>query len=100
MRRGNKFLFCVLVVGLLRLERTNQPNASVRLNTQTNSYLADEHKDKKKADLDLSGWELVHSDPGVTPQQGNGSDCGCFASAFAYLISEGIDFKHVRYVNF
>lgn len=61
-----------------------------------NSYLADEHKDKKKADLDLSGWELMHSDPRVTPQQGNGSDCGCFASAFAYLMSEGIPFKHVR----
>ena len=61
----------------------------------THSYLADEHQDKKKAPLDMDDWELVPSSPRVTPQQGNGSDCGCFASAFAYLISEGIPFTHV-----
>ena len=52
--------------------------------------------DKKKAPLDTSGWELIRSDPRQTPQQGNGSDCGCFASAFAYLMGEGIPFKYVR----
>lgn len=66
---------------------------------KTNRYLADEHQDKKKAPLDMSDWELVPSNPDVTPQQGNGSDCGCFASAFAYLMSEGIPFKHVRNVT-
>jgi sentrin-specific protease 1 len=58
-------------------------------------YLQDEHQDKKKAALDLSGWELVYSDRQVVPQQANGADCGCFASAFAYLLSEGLPIKYI-----
>lgn len=65
------------------------------LHTHHGRYLKDEHMDKKKEPLDMSDWELIPSDPSVTPQQDNGSDCGCFASAFAYLMSDGISFKHV-----
>lgn len=30
----------------------------------------------------------------MTPQQGNGFDCGCFASTFAYLLSEDLPIKY------
>jgi len=62
-------------------------------------YLQDEHQDKKKAALDVSGWELVYSDRQVVPQQANGADCGCFASAFAYLLSEDLPIKYISQVD-
>jgi len=58
-------------------------------------YLEDEHQDKKKKTLDVSGWELVHSDRQVVPQQANGADCGCFATAFAYMLSENLPIKYI-----
>lgn len=58
-------------------------------------YIADEHQDKKKSALDISDWELVSSDRQVVPQQGNGADCGCFASAFAYLLSEDLPINYI-----
>lgn len=52
-------------------------------------YLQDEHKTKKSAPMDISDWRL-ESDQTKTPRQENGSDCGVFACAFAYLISENL----------
>lgn len=41
-------------------------------------YIQAEHKDKKKAPFDLTGWRDYFSDS--TPQQENGYDCGVFAA--------------------
>lgn len=46
-------------------------------------YLEDEHKDKKKSQLDTSDWELVPCDSDTCPQQENGFDCGVFTCMFA-----------------
>jgi len=48
-------------------------------------YIQDEHKDKKKTDIDLSGWslEIVRN----APQQCNGYDCGAFTCQFADCVS-------------
>jgi hypothetical protein len=51
------------------------------------NYIKEEHNDKKKAALDVSGWSLNHM-PDI-PQQMNGSDCGMFACKFAEYISRG-----------
>ena len=51
------------------------------------TYFKEEHKDKKGYELpDQDKWFL--ESPGATiPQQGNGSDCGVFASTFIDFIS-------------
>jgi len=49
-------------------------------------YFEDEHKDKKKAPLDTSEWNLVTCQPD-TPQQLNGFDCGVFTCMFADFLS-------------
>jgi len=49
-------------------------------------YFEDEHKDKKKASLDTSEWNLVSCQPD-TPQQLNGFDCGVFTCMFADFLS-------------
>jgi len=55
-------------------------------------YLAEEHRDKKKAPLDMSEWraECVKD----IPRQMNGSDCGMFACKFSEYLSrrKTIDF--------
>lgn len=48
-------------------------------------YLQDEHVDKKKKSLDVSGWKLINVKD--IPQQMNGSDCGMFSCAFAEVLS-------------
>lgn len=48
-------------------------------------YLQDEHMDKKKTPLDLSGWKCVTLKD--IPQQMNGSDCGMFACKFSEYLS-------------
>ena len=48
-------------------------------------YLQDEHLDKKKSPLDLSGWKLEMLKD--IPQQMNGSDCGMFACKFSECLS-------------
>jgi len=58
-------------------------------------YLQDEHQDKKNAAFDPSVWKLVPSDWKVVPQQTNSSDCGSFATAFAYLLSEGLPINYI-----
>jgi len=48
-------------------------------------YLQEEHQDKKKAPMDLSGWKQeIKKD---IPQQMNGSDCGMFTCKFAEYLS-------------
>ncbi|CAH1238982.1 SENP2 [Branchiostoma lanceolatum] len=62
-------------------------------------YLQAEHKDKKGANLDLSGWTSQY--PENIPQQMNGSDCGMFACKFAEYASRdasiNFDQKHMPY---
>jgi len=53
-------------------------------------YLEDEHKDKKKSQLDTSDWELVPCDSDSCPQQNNGFDCGVFTCMFADFISRDL----------
>uniref|UniRef100_A0A0K8T5X9 Ubiquitin-like protease family profile domain-containing protein n=1 Tax=Lygus hesperus TaxID=30085 RepID=A0A0K8T5X9_LYGHE len=45
------------------------------------NYLISEHKDKKKEDMDTSGW-TSRNDKNI-PIQENGSDCGVFTCTFA-----------------
>lgn len=59
-------------------------------------FLADEHREKKEAVLDMSGWTLVPSSSSVTPQQTNYDDCGWFVLAFAYVMTLGLPFRCVR----
>jgi len=48
-------------------------------------YIQEEHMDKKKAAIDLSGWKFRC--PRNIPKQMNGSDCGVFACCFAEHLS-------------
>ena len=47
--------------------------------------MREEHKSKKEAELDLSGWNQVIAKK--IPQQMNGSDCGMFTCIFAEYLS-------------
>ncbi|KAJ3756966.1 hypothetical protein EV360DRAFT_47019 [Lentinula raphanica] len=50
-------------------------------------YLDAEHRDKRKAPFDFTGWEdYVSKD---TPQQENGDDCGVFTCQFLECLSRG-----------
>ena len=61
----------------------------------------DEHLEKKKALLDISGWTEVVWQRGQSPHQQNGSDCGVFMMRTAEYLSRGarLDFKqkHMQY---
>jgi len=49
------------------------------------SYLAEEHRVKKGAELDMSAWRMeIKKD---IPQQMNGSDCGMFTCKFSEYLS-------------
>ncbi|KAI9260741.1 hypothetical protein BDA99DRAFT_439783 [Phascolomyces articulosus] len=48
-------------------------------------YLAEEHQDKKKQPLDMSGWKTY--DAKGIPLQQNMSDCGVFTCTFAERLS-------------
>ena len=52
-------------------------------------YLQEEHLDKKKRSLDVTGWKLINVKD--IPQQMNGSDCGMFSCAFAEVLSRDAD---------
>jgi len=54
-------------------------------------YIADEYKDKKKADFDFIGWE--NFTPKNIPHQRNGYDCGVFMCKFADFISRNKPFN-------
>lgn len=54
-------------------------------------WLTDEHKDKKKADYDISDWKFYSADQTTTPQQRNGFDCGVFTCMNADFISDDLD---------
>merc|ERR1719354_673065 len=48
-------------------------------------YLTEEHQDKKKSPMDLTGWKQeIKKD---IPQQMNGSDCGMFTCKFAEYLA-------------
>lgn len=49
------------------------------------NYLEQEHMDKKKTPLNISGWK--QETPKNIPRQGNMSDCGAFTCAFAERLS-------------
>lgn len=49
------------------------------------NYLQQEHLDKKRAEYDMSEWEM--SNVKKIPQQMNGSDCGMFACTFAEFLT-------------
>lgn len=49
------------------------------------NYLVEEHKDKKKAEYDVSKWKLENVKN--IPQQMNGSDCGMFSCTFAEFLT-------------
>lgn len=50
------------------------------------NYIVEEAKDKKKGDLDLTGW-TNYFDPLNNPSQENGFDCGVFVSVTLEQIS-------------
>ncbi|KAI9136588.1 hypothetical protein BKA69DRAFT_1103189 [Paraphysoderma sedebokerense] len=64
-------------------------------------YLTEEHRDKKKSDIDLSDWEDYA--PLDIPAQQNGYDCGVFASMFAEFLSRDEPFcfnqEHMPYLR-
>jgi len=53
-------------------------------------YLADEHMDKKKTELDLGEWEDVAWKRSEIPYQDNGSDCGAFMCQFASTLVRNV----------
>ena len=53
-------------------------------------WLKDEFMDKKKLDVDVSGWEEYV--PRDIPHQRNGSDCGMFMCTFAESLARKMDF--------
>ncbi|KAI6182956.1 hypothetical protein M3Y97_00436000 [Aphelenchoides bicaudatus] len=55
------------------------------------NYLLEEHRDKKKSELNLSSWSFECRSE--IPRQMNGSDCGVFTCCFAELSSRRLDFK-------
>ena len=54
-------------------------------------YFQEEHKDKKGCELPNQDEWTLESPGSTVPQQGNGSDCGVFASTFIDYISVGRD---------
>lgn len=50
-------------------------------------YLKQEHLNKKKEELDVSGWRLVEATN--CPKQGNGYDCGVFTCINAEYLARG-----------
>jgi sentrin-specific protease 1 len=50
------------------------------------AYLQDEHRERKKTELDLSDWNFGAAE-GI-PKQLNGSDCGVFVCKFAEYLAE------------
>lgn len=54
-------------------------------------YLQQEHLDKKKTPLDISGWKC--ETPKNIPRQGNMSDCGAFTCTFAERLSRNEPFN-------
>ncbi|KAI6230069.1 ULP-PROTEASE domain-containing protein [Aphelenchoides fujianensis] len=59
--------------------------------TNPQSYLREEHKDKKGSDFDLSGWTAECKKN--IPRQMNGSDCGVFTCVFAEFSSRRSELK-------
>ncbi|CAL8468186.1 g7725 [Coccomyxa elongata] len=53
------------------------------------SYIADEYRDKRDAEVDTSEWPIRY--PADVPLQQNGCDCGVFALQFAEHLSRGVD---------
>lgn len=62
-------------------------------------YIIDEHRDKKKSEMDTSSWKTINMKD--IPQQMNGSDCGMFACMFAEFLSRNakilFDQQHMPY---
>jgi sentrin-specific protease 1 len=56
-------------------------------------YLKQEHRDKKKCELDSDRWTLSHADN--IPKQENGYDCGLFLLKYAQCLARGqpLDFS-------
>uniref|UniRef100_A0AAY4C1B2 Ubiquitin-like protease family profile domain-containing protein n=1 Tax=Denticeps clupeoides TaxID=299321 RepID=A0AAY4C1B2_9TELE len=65
------------------------------------NYLKQESKDKRKKELDASGWTLHSKKRNEIPQQMNGSDCGMFTCKYAEYVTKDrpITFtqKHMPY---
>ncbi|EIE20629.1 cysteine proteinase [Coccomyxa subellipsoidea C-169] len=59
------------------------------------SYIADEYRDKRNAEVDTSEWPIRY--PRDVPLQQNGCDCGVFALQFAEHLSRGapMDFSQL-----
>ncbi|KAI6217881.1 Ulp1 protease [Aphelenchoides besseyi] len=55
------------------------------------SYLQEEHRDKKKSEIDLSNWNFECK--AEIPRQMNGSDCGVFTCVFAEFSSRRYELK-------
>eukprot|EP01029_Cantina_marsupialis_P031026 TRINITY_DN8703_c1_g2_i1.p1 TRINITY_DN8703_c1_g2~~TRINITY_DN8703_c1_g2_i1.p1 ORF type:complete len:720 (+),score=201.01 TRINITY_DN8703_c1_g2_i1:132-2291(+) len=55
-------------------------------------YLKDEHKNKKKTDLDVSEWSVYGIDDSV-PVQRNGYDCGVFVCCFGNHLAADMPFN-------
>ena len=71
--------------------RSTQRNVAVQAALAgLSNYLREEHKTKKEAELDLSGWKQVIAKK--IPQQMNGSDCGMFTCKFAEYLSRRAKF--------
>ena len=55
------------------------------------NYLQQEHLDKKKTPMDMTGWTCEL--PKDIPQQGNMSDCGVYTCTFAERLSRNEPFN-------
>ena len=55
--------------------------------TYLTNYLKEEHLDKKKCELDVSSFKVVHVES--IPQQDNNSDCGMFLLKYMDYLSRG-----------
>ncbi|GAA5996917.1 uncharacterized protein JCM10292_006084 [Rhodotorula paludigena] len=61
------------------------------------NWLAAEHKNRKKSEIDLSDWEDYWLDD--VPQQNNANDCGMFTCMFMESLSREVDFFDFKQEN-
>ena len=54
-------------------------------------YLKEEHREKKKCELDSDNWTFSHADN--LPEQENDYDCGVFILKFAQCLARGEPFN-------